>query len=615
MAKFGRSFSRRSDFGDDLLNDKLLNLLREDSIDEAIINEELNAANQETLFPTLKTRWQRRLIHFLHSTPVEVLVVVLVVLDVIILLTMLVLELHILELELDDGNDSTEQAITFLHTHCMDSSAVANYSGHSLLTALKIVKELGCHVGHSVTSADGMPLTGSNGSLAGPRHKRAAAVIDGEGGRNSATIHDLEVAEHVLHFCSIFILGLMVAEVLMKVAGLGKSYFRGKMEIVDGLVIFISFAMDLYFYRGIFADGFSNMATVLVIFLLWRIARIFNAILVTAKTRLEFRIRVQKRARSQMVDKVNMLQTEKDVLQKHIDNLRALCRKCNISDDIVRLAEPLVGTARPKSTTKALGSVLKMSMGFASGLGLVPGTGGQGRGPQSGAADERASLLAAPAGRADGDVRTAMPAPLPSNGRTTPPGSVGHIAVSMSSDCAAGPSLLGVEPAAASDSSDAAADDVPLLGREGREEELCAGAVKASSGGAGVDGGSRKLPPPPAAQPPDSAAMHGSGSIGSCADAASQSCDAADSALSATNNLGELPAVVARPAQSGTSAAIPAGMTSLRVPVAAVTTDGAALGRAEAAAHTSVIVTSDSGPVAKLQPEAKLSVVVVAERR
>ena len=41
-------------------------------------------------------------------------------------------------------------------------------------------------------------------------------------------------------------------------------------------MIFISFALDLYFIDGVSADGVNNGATVLVIFLLWRILRVFN---------------------------------------------------------------------------------------------------------------------------------------------------------------------------------------------------------------------------------------------------------------------------------------------------------------------------------------------------
>ena len=47
---------------------------------------------------------------------------------------------------------------------------------------------------------------------------------------------------------------------------------------MDGLVIIISFTLDLYFIDGVSpgGEGVNNGATILVILLLWRILRVFN---------------------------------------------------------------------------------------------------------------------------------------------------------------------------------------------------------------------------------------------------------------------------------------------------------------------------------------------------
>ena len=48
------------------------------------------------------------------------------------------------------------------------------------------------------------------------------------------------------------------------------------MQVVDGIVIIVSFAMDLYFIDGMESAAMNNAASILVIFLLWRILRVFN---------------------------------------------------------------------------------------------------------------------------------------------------------------------------------------------------------------------------------------------------------------------------------------------------------------------------------------------------
>ena len=50
------------------------------------------------------------------------------------------------------------------------------------------------------------------------------------------------------------------------------------LQVVDGLVIIISFTLDLYFIDGVSpgGEGVNNGATILVILLLWRILRVFN---------------------------------------------------------------------------------------------------------------------------------------------------------------------------------------------------------------------------------------------------------------------------------------------------------------------------------------------------
>uniref|UniRef100_A0A1I8HS36 Voltage-gated hydrogen channel 1 n=1 Tax=Macrostomum lignano TaxID=282301 RepID=A0A1I8HS36_9PLAT len=118
-------------------------------------------------------------------------------------------------------------------------------------------------------------------------------------------LHDVS---SVLHYVSIGILGLFVLEVALKVACLGRNFVREKFEIVDATVILISFVADI-----VFVKLESTEVSVMVLFLLWRIVRVINGLMMHEKQRDEFRIQLQKRARRMSEMKCDTLETERDL--------------------------------------------------------------------------------------------------------------------------------------------------------------------------------------------------------------------------------------------------------------------------------------------------------------
>uniref|UniRef100_A0A1I8I230 Voltage-gated hydrogen channel 1 n=1 Tax=Macrostomum lignano TaxID=282301 RepID=A0A1I8I230_9PLAT len=85
---------------------------------------------------------------------------------------------------------------------------------------------------------------------------------------HAKVLHDVSA---VLHFVSIGILGLFVLEVALKIVCLGRNFVREKFEIVDAVVIMISFVADI-----VFVKLESTEVSVMVLFLLWRIVRVIN---------------------------------------------------------------------------------------------------------------------------------------------------------------------------------------------------------------------------------------------------------------------------------------------------------------------------------------------------
>ena len=72
-----------------------------------------------------------------------------------------------------------------------------------------------------------------------------------------------------------------------------------------------SFAIDVVFVEGIGGAQGEEAAALLIVFLLWRILRIINGIMITAKKRQEFRIKLQKRARRRAEKKIEVLEDDR----------------------------------------------------------------------------------------------------------------------------------------------------------------------------------------------------------------------------------------------------------------------------------------------------------------
>ncbi|XP_067947539.1 uncharacterized protein [Watersipora subatra] len=347
------------------IDEKLEQALVEDNVDSSVVMQELKALDDDVLNPSKNTR-RVRLARFLESTPLEIFLVALVIIDVIILLIMLLIDLNVLHLYLEDSRHAAEELTRVLSRNCLNKD-LELYDGFNLILVKRMLEYAGCTWKPGINNASGTQDLVSN---AHSRHKRSPDPAY-EGANPS--IASLIYTAHILHILSVIILAIMVIEVVLKVFALGLKYFKGKLEVIDGMVIIISFAMDLYFIEGMTSDGASNGATVLVIFLLWRIFRVFNALLVTAKKRLQFRIRVQKRMRKVLEDKLDVVEDDIKNLENHVENLNRLARRHALPDYEVKACKPLVRQSKRITTSAGLASMMHMSMGLMHGMQNMKG--------------------------------------------------------------------------------------------------------------------------------------------------------------------------------------------------------------------------------------------------
>ncbi|KAH9285685.1 Voltage-gated hydrogen channel 1 [Echinococcus granulosus] len=181
---------------------------------------------------------------------------------------------------------------------------------------------------------------------------------------NPAMLHH---ASEVMHFVSIGVTGLFIAFTVLKIVCLGRKFFTNIYEVTDALVILVSFVSDISYIK---LD--SQEISAMVILLLWRIVRLINAMLMYERQRCEFRVILQKRARRLQERKVDNLQRNKELFQKHITNLEELARNLGCSEESIRDCKPRYVYHSKEQTQNALKSIAALTTGFMGGLVGAP---------------------------------------------------------------------------------------------------------------------------------------------------------------------------------------------------------------------------------------------------
>uniref|UniRef100_H3CE40 Voltage-gated hydrogen channel 1 n=1 Tax=Tetraodon nigroviridis TaxID=99883 RepID=H3CE40_TETNG len=135
------------------------------------------------------------------------------------------------------------------------------------------------------------------------------------------------VAPEVFHFLSLGLVVFFLLELAGKLFAFRKEFFDHKFEVFDGLVVTVSFVLDVAF---IFHEDAFDGIGLLILLRLWRVARIINGILVSVKTREQQKLHKLKESYDHLVQRVTELQQLTDKLEKEKQRLQALLKKHDI---------------------------------------------------------------------------------------------------------------------------------------------------------------------------------------------------------------------------------------------------------------------------------------------
>ncbi|ELU05377.1 hypothetical protein CAPTEDRAFT_220321, partial [Capitella teleta] len=400
---------------------KFLQDLENDSVDSEIIEEELSALQEEEN-PTSK---RQKLVRCLQSNPVQILLFIVVLLDAGIVIAQLILDLNSIKARMHKREEQVSQLVRLIERR--HPSDLCGYNGTDFDHILSLLHdEDACtklrangqpssahadnstHVGYSnqsnnnlTSSEDLAVIIGANNSskfqampdASKRNHSQPHGIVRRASGSSAASLecdededpaacarhvrhkmhfddeHDpLREIAHGLHFASIAILAFLVLEDFVKIAAMGKDFFRHKVDVLDAIIIVSSLIMDIVFLNGVTGEEGQKAVAILVILLLWRIARVTDGIMITVKQRQEFRIRLQKRARRNAERKIDILDEERHVRVRQIQSLKDLCSKAGVRDDEIEACAPRRGPRRISTTMCALSSVARLSVSMTMSM-------------------------------------------------------------------------------------------------------------------------------------------------------------------------------------------------------------------------------------------------------
>ncbi|GAB1290135.1 Voltage-gated hydrogen channel 1 [Apodemus speciosus] len=140
-----------------------------------------------------------------------------------------------------------------------------------------------------------------------------------------------DYAVTVFHYMSFAILVFFMVEIFFKIFVFRLEFFHHKFEILDAIVVVVSFVLDLVL---LFKNHHFEALGLLILLRLWRVARIINGIIISVKTRSERQILRLKQINIQLATKIQHLEFSCSEKEQEIERLNKLLRQNGLLGDL-----------------------------------------------------------------------------------------------------------------------------------------------------------------------------------------------------------------------------------------------------------------------------------------
>ncbi|KAL1768708.1 voltage-gated hydrogen channel 1 [Sigmodon hispidus] len=132
------------------------------------------------------------------------------------------------------------------------------------------------------------------------------------------------------HCMSFAILAFFMLEIFFKLFVFRLEFFHHKFEILDTIVVVVSFVLDLVL---MFKKHQFEALGLLILLRLWRVARIINGIIISVKTRSERQILRLKQINLQLATKIQHLEFICSEKEQEIERLNKLLKQNGLLGD------------------------------------------------------------------------------------------------------------------------------------------------------------------------------------------------------------------------------------------------------------------------------------------
>lgn len=138
-------------------------------------------------------------------------------------------------------------------------------------------------------------------------------------------------AVKVFRYLGFAILAFFMLEISFKVFVFRLEFFHHKFEILDAIVVVVSFVIDLIL---LLKNHHFEALGLLILLRLWRVARIINGIIISVKTRSERQILRLKQINFQLATKIQHLEFSCTEKEQEIERLSKLLRQNGLLGDV-----------------------------------------------------------------------------------------------------------------------------------------------------------------------------------------------------------------------------------------------------------------------------------------
>ncbi|XP_064210268.1 voltage-gated hydrogen channel 1-like [Anguilla rostrata] len=139
---------------------------------------------------------------------------------------------------------------------------------------------------------------------------------------------DRHIAPQVFHYLSLSLLTFFMVELAAKLFAYRLEFFKHKFEVFDGVVVIVSFVLDIVYASH--EDAF-NATGLLILLRLWRVARIINGLLVSVKNRADHKVHKLKETNKRLIIQINEQQEHRSRVEQENIRLQTLLQQHDIN--------------------------------------------------------------------------------------------------------------------------------------------------------------------------------------------------------------------------------------------------------------------------------------------